>query len=373
MRSRIIHGKLNHAGAGHPGHPRAAKGPGRGFTLVELLVVIAIIGTLVALLMPALNSARESGRLTQCTNNVSQLAKSCLLLESKNQHLPGGGWDWRWAGDPDRGNGAQQPGGWHYNILPFIDLQDLHDMGKDGTQAASILKLSAVKTYNGMLRGETPVSVFICPSRRKVQQYPKLNATPYVNISDKVPRTIARSDYAANAGSGIGGDLLGYPGLQDDTIQNDFTSANSAGQAMNGVIFAASELPLSLIRDGTSFTYLLGERFIDPGCYYTGTCINDDQGWDTGYDYDVNAWTGKTDSNGNTTPNPPMQDATGHLGDFVTWFGSAHSAGFNMAFCDGSVKKVSYSIDPQTHLALGTRDDGQPTQLQNVVNATGGN
>ena len=58
------------------------------------------------------------------------MAKACLALESKYQHLPGGGWGWCWAGDPDRGYGAQQPGGWHFNILPFIDRADLRDMGK---------------------------------------------------------------------------------------------------------------------------------------------------------------------------------------------------------------------------------------------------
>ena len=84
-----------------PGETRT--NPGRGFTLVELLIVISIIGVLVALLMPAVNSARESGRRAQCANNLHQMALGCLALESKHQHLPGGGWGWQWAGEPDRG------------------------------------------------------------------------------------------------------------------------------------------------------------------------------------------------------------------------------------------------------------------------------
>src|SRR5208337_4181505 len=104
---------------------------GYGFTLVELLIVISIIGVLIALLMPAVNSARESGRLAQCSNNLHQMAMGCLALESKHRYLPGGGWGWQWAGDPNRGFGSQQPGGWQFNILPFIDQTDLHDMGKD--------------------------------------------------------------------------------------------------------------------------------------------------------------------------------------------------------------------------------------------------
>ena len=76
----------------------------RAFTLVELLIVITIIGVLVSLLMPAVQSAQESGRRV-CSNNLHQMAMGCLALESKYQHLPGGGWGWRWGGEPDRGFG----------------------------------------------------------------------------------------------------------------------------------------------------------------------------------------------------------------------------------------------------------------------------
>ena len=101
-----------------------------GFTLVELLVVIAIIGILVGLLMPAVDAARESGRRAQCLNNLHQLAAACLQHDTKMQFLPTGGWGCYWGGETDRGFGITQPGGWHYNILPFIDLADLHDLDK---------------------------------------------------------------------------------------------------------------------------------------------------------------------------------------------------------------------------------------------------
>src|SRR5687768_6477407 len=86
----------------------------RGFTLVELLVVIAIIGILVALLLPAVQAARESARRTQCKNHLKQLSLAFLTHENTYGYFPSGGWGWVWTGDPDLGSGERQPGGWAY-------------------------------------------------------------------------------------------------------------------------------------------------------------------------------------------------------------------------------------------------------------------
>ena len=102
------------------------------FTLVELLVVIAIIGILVALLLPAVQSARESARQLECKNHVRQLALGALAHETASGRYPTGGWGWFWVGDADRGNDRHQPGGWIYNILPYIEQVNLHQMPSDG-------------------------------------------------------------------------------------------------------------------------------------------------------------------------------------------------------------------------------------------------
>src|SRR5690242_9173257 len=101
------------------------------FTLVELLVVIAIIGVLVALLLPAVQAARESARRTQCINQLKELTLGGMNHEGAMKHFPTGGWGIKWVGDADRGYGQQQPGGWIYNILPFIEQRAKHDMPKD--------------------------------------------------------------------------------------------------------------------------------------------------------------------------------------------------------------------------------------------------
>ena len=134
-----------------------------GFTLVELLVVITIIGILVSLLLPAVQGARESARRNTCSNNLRQIGIAALAHESQMGFLPTGGWGWQWAGDPDRGFTAKQPGGFFYNILPFMEQAAVHDLGAGlpDQQKDTLIAQAAA----------TPMSTFICPSRRAVAPY----------------------------------------------------------------------------------------------------------------------------------------------------------------------------------------------------------
>ena len=137
-----------------------------GFTLVELLVVIAIIGVLVALLLPAVQAAREAARRSQCQNHLKQIGLGTLNFESTYQHFPSGGWNVSWTADPNRGVGPDQPGSWIYNLLSFIEQGNLRELGAGATIGSPAFEEASIKLH------QTPIATFNCPSRRAAAIYP---------------------------------------------------------------------------------------------------------------------------------------------------------------------------------------------------------
>ena len=182
--------------------PLKARAPA-GFTLVELLVVIAIIGILVALLLPAIQAAREAARRTQCTNQLKQLALAFHNHHDTHKHLPTGGWQFGWLGYPDYGYGKNQPGGWMYNILPYIEEQNLHDIGKGATTVAAIR--AATKQ-----RVQSPFEGMNCPTRRRANVYPFISSGVTFALTDDFS-VCSKTDYAANVGDMVSPELNGGP------------------------------------------------------------------------------------------------------------------------------------------------------------------
>jgi prepilin-type N-terminal cleavage/methylation domain-containing protein/prepilin-type processing-associated H-X9-DG protein len=324
-----------------------------GFTLVELLVVITIISILISLLLPAVQAAREAARRMQCTNNLKQLGLAMLGHEQAQGQFPAGGWGWAWFGDPDRGFNHRQPGGWIYNILPYLEQQALHDLQTGKSTATSPTRGAAAAQ---ML--STPLGMMICPSRRAAVTYPSWLTPSY---SDPVTK-VGKSDYAGNGGDNFTD--ARYSAVWNSGGPTSYATADSAAGVegfgkvaalATGIIYSGSEIGIAMVTDGTSYTYLAGEKNLSPDYYSTGESSGDNESMFMGDNGDIDRWAGGLPEAGTW---PPRQDTSGYDGWDI--FGSAHSNGFNMLFCDGSVQSISYSIDLTIHGRLGNRKDGKP-------------
>jgi prepilin-type N-terminal cleavage/methylation domain-containing protein/prepilin-type processing-associated H-X9-DG protein len=326
-----------------------------GFTLVELLVVITIIGILIALLLPAVQAAREAARRTQCTNNLKQLALGMLDHEHEVGYFPTGGWGWMWVGDPDRGTGREQPGGWFYNILPYIEQFPLYQLGSDSNSEVWTTAQKAGSTT----RIQTPLAVMNCPTRRPFMVFPYNGSGSWTGYGANTVTRLARGDYAANIGSPC--DQPACPA--DLATAAQWTKNNSWPQhspLSTGISFFRSQLKMADVSDGTSNTYMLGEKYLDPDYYLNGMDYTDMESMYGGYNDDLYRSTEYPDPPPSPPPAPtqnPMQDSSGYGYDSYR-FGSAHASSLNMAFCDGSVTSINYSIDPLIHSRLGNRMDG---------------
>ncbi|TWT37101.1 Type II secretion system protein G precursor [Posidoniimonas corsicana] len=354
------------------------------FTLVELLVVIAIIGVLIALLLPAVQAAREAARRTQCKNQLKQIGLASILHVDTHKYFPSGGWGGKFYADPTRGYGKDQPGSWYYSVFSYLEENSLRDLGKNTTVGSQQWRDAITQLI------ATPIDVFNCPSRRTVAigvQSGSL-APEFTFISGK---TVALGDYAGNSGDsqkhavdGFSGNNIPAPtslaaasGFDWPNTTSPEIAARRGGTSPNdnfqsGVIGYHSETKLRQVSDGTSHTYLVGEKYV-PSDAYDGNDIvsnngryGDNQSMYAGYEWDNQrtAWrpgitsfySGSVDADWQPAQDSPSGDSAVRP---LVAFGSPHAGGLNMVFCDGSVQTVSYNIDPDAHRFQANRQDGE--------------
>ncbi|QDT73565.1 DUF1559 domain-containing protein [Lacipirellula limnantheis] len=368
--------------AATPFQPRCKRFHPRGFTLVELLVVIAIIGVLVALLLPAVQAAREAARRSQCKNNLKQLGLSVLNFESAKRTFPGGGAiinpnivDYLEAGKPV---GPEKQGlGWQYQILPYLEQGPLANV----TTKADLQSTVVPGYYCPSRRTATKVQDVVSPALQvTLTDYAAVVPCGYTDftlqtrrwpINSGQPGAPTQDSRALRRTYLFGGssstDILAIPSNKAymGVIVRAYWQviAGRTGKSWQRVVDTPPLTELQHVADGTSNTMLAGEKFVRPDMY-EGNSASDDRGWTDGWDPDTMRSTGfppLQDSLSGTTGGP-LEDLYGYEADVVN-FGSAHAGGFNCVFVDGAVHTIPYEVDSLLFDRLGDRQDGEVVDL----------
>ena len=326
----------------------------RAFTLVELLVVIAIIGVLVALLLPAVQAAREAARRTQCANHLKQLGLGAQNFHDVRLFLPPS----RISQPPPAIPDGVDYLTWAVILLPYIEQQNFFNQW-DETKSYQQHTVAVTKQ---------PVPIYFCPSRRKPTQ-------AFSNENNFGGPSGALGDFAACGGTGKN-DGINVNGVPNQNGTNGAmicarwfhdTSATPRLIKWEGVI------RLARITDGTSNTFLFGEKHVrrlnqqGTGPFILGT--QDDRSIYNGQNANnYRRYAGRELEvlNGTLQPNGELNRiAIYNFQDFVQGddnkrFGSRHPGICQFVFCDGSVKAIQNQIDIDTLGRLANREDGEP-------------
>jgi prepilin-type N-terminal cleavage/methylation domain-containing protein len=318
----------------------AGRAPRGGFTLVELLVVIAIIGVLVALLLPAIQAAREAARRKQCVNHLKQIGLASQLVVDAYQIFPTAGigpWPPITMVQTTPASPADQEIGWGYQILPYLELEAIHGLRSptaNGSFGAVVVE--RVVAVNG-------VGFYFCPSRRG----PTAQFRRYlIDYASSVPTSLRLDDPQ--------GPAFNYSEYWCGADPHSRNPSGTARCTALGIVarsprFGEATRPAQ-VADGLSSTMMYGEKWLRTA-YYDAGAWYDDRGWTDGYDPDVVRSTSLPPRADHNLPEPP----DGEVDPFA--MGGAHPSGFNACFGDGAVHFVAWDVDPVVYNRWGHRED----------------
>jgi prepilin-type N-terminal cleavage/methylation domain-containing protein/prepilin-type processing-associated H-X9-DG protein len=313
-----------------------------GFTLVELLVVIAIIGVLVALLLPAIQAARESARRSQCSNHLKQIGLAFQNYESSRGTVP-----------PAYLSGIGHAT-WLVLIMPYLEESALYD------------NANSEKIYWGVDPAvvQSQVSIYYCPSRRG----PGLSVTgdDSSGCSPHVPGALA--DYALNGGDHQAWIYWYYGNDKNGMARHTHELENVVPGYLQGtcpnttVSRWTGQRKFKHVTDGLSQTFLVGEKYMHPE-YFGRRDYADNSFFNDNHVNNYVRQAGIKTSNHNffIVPSPAYTEDKIQLRSYLTRnYGSSHPSGrCQFAFCDGSVRALDPSIDGVTLGRLANIHDGE--------------
>ena len=306
------------------------------FTLIELLVVIAIIAILIALLVPAVQKVREAANVTTCTNWLKQIGLAFQNHHDTFQVFPSAGTSWqdstsRLMKYNNPADYREQHWGWAYQILPYIEQENLWALKIPNESAAeAVIAATAVQTFE-------------CPSFRGPIIRPFGGGGPPMRCM---------MDYLACGG---------IYGNADDFSD---TANKYDGAVVPSLSISHRTRKITDIVDGTSTTLLVGEKYVQYKYAYgdTGGC-NEDQGWINGWDNDAIGYAVGYEAHAMNAYEPPqlIYNNTDTNDDCGSNFGSIHNSGCLVVFCDGSVHSLAFSISKDVWSRICSINDGLPT------------